>query len=264
MGGSGRDQSAGFTLIELLVVVAIISLLMAVLLPSLSQAREQARLVACAAQQRQIGAALHIYANEHAGALPRGPAARHPLDFASGAIATNQIWDGTSRAPGVEIGLGALVRGRIAPAEAFYCPDDDTDVRAVELRQIDTPNDAFASYYYRQLDHLPAEAEAGRVDQLGANTIDGVRIPVEALALDANALGPGSFYRTNHDAEKVNVTFRDGSVRSFVNESETLALPMAAFASFPDIPRYIDQLLTNADYAYRDQPEDAPRLPGLP
>ncbi|MCH7632456.1 MAG: hypothetical protein IIB59_04515 [Planctomycetes bacterium] len=56
-----------FTLIEVLVVVGMIGLLLAILLPSLSAARAQARVVACRSNIRQITAANGLYADEHGG-----------------------------------------------------------------------------------------------------------------------------------------------------------------------------------------------------
>jgi len=43
-------QKRGFTLIELLVVIAIVALLMAILMPALSQVKKQARTTACQGQ----------------------------------------------------------------------------------------------------------------------------------------------------------------------------------------------------------------------
>ncbi|HVS72452.1 MAG TPA: prepilin-type N-terminal cleavage/methylation domain-containing protein [Phycisphaerae bacterium] len=60
----------GFTLIELLVVVAIIALLIAILLPSLSRARELANRSACAANCKGVMQSMIVYANENNDLFP--------------------------------------------------------------------------------------------------------------------------------------------------------------------------------------------------
>ncbi|MDB5356692.1 MAG: hypothetical protein JWN24_3145 [Phycisphaerales bacterium] len=61
-----------FTLVELLVVIGIIALLMGILFPAFSRAREQARRVECASRLGQLAAVVHMYANEHRGKVPPG------------------------------------------------------------------------------------------------------------------------------------------------------------------------------------------------
>src|SRR2546429_4859930 len=60
-----------FTLIEILVVIAVIALLIGLLLPALRQAREVARTTVCLSNQRQIGIALHMYADVFKEMTPR-------------------------------------------------------------------------------------------------------------------------------------------------------------------------------------------------
>jgi len=72
--------SDAFTLIELLVVIAIISILAAMLLPSLQKARDKAKMAVCVSNQKQMTMAALLYADEHLDQLPRGDDYTIPRD----------------------------------------------------------------------------------------------------------------------------------------------------------------------------------------
>ena len=65
-------QSKGFTLIELLVVISIIALLISMLMPALSKAREQAKNVVCQMQLKQWGLMFAMYTDDHEGRFMQG------------------------------------------------------------------------------------------------------------------------------------------------------------------------------------------------
>jgi len=67
-----RRAGGAFTLIELLVVVAILALLLAVLIPYLSKARELARRAVCMGNLRSLSQACHGFANTRSGRFPGG------------------------------------------------------------------------------------------------------------------------------------------------------------------------------------------------
>lgn len=64
-------KRSGFTIIELVVVILIVATVAALLVPTMQQLRERARLAQCSSNLKRIGLALHNYHDAH-GALPPG------------------------------------------------------------------------------------------------------------------------------------------------------------------------------------------------
>lgn len=106
------QRSNAFTLLELLVVIAVIGILSALLLPALSQAKENGRRTTCANNLRQVSVAIRLYADDYADALPVLPV---PNPYPNGVGAYyKQLVKGY-------LGLS----GPASPTEkVFICPSD--------------------------------------------------------------------------------------------------------------------------------------------
>ena len=87
-----RNRNA-FTLVELLIVIGIIALLISILLPALSKARESANAVVCMSNMRQFGLGMQMYADQNKGALPqKGPDGSSPTQaFGQGGNVYNDV-----------------------------------------------------------------------------------------------------------------------------------------------------------------------------
>ncbi|MFW6065826.1 MAG: type II secretion system protein [Planctomycetota bacterium] len=132
-----RSRRRGFALVELLVVIAVIGLLMAILIPALTQVRNSARQASCASNLREITRAMLAYAsasNLHRGTVPNalpsvGPTTSNWDDLEEGNPATfwllltgkqpgDDDMDQVRRAwiqPGVLLCPGAQQAGAAAP-----------------------------------------------------------------------------------------------------------------------------------------------------
>jgi prepilin-type N-terminal cleavage/methylation domain-containing protein/prepilin-type processing-associated H-X9-DG protein len=86
---TNQDKPKGFTLIELLVVISVVVLLMALLLPALQRARNQARAVVCQANLKQWGTAIALYTEENEGNLPRNFVLGKSLWFLVGSVTSS-------------------------------------------------------------------------------------------------------------------------------------------------------------------------------
>lgn len=241
-------RRGAFTLIELLIVVAIIVTLIGILMPSLSKARETALVVACLSNQRQIGIAVHSYADDF-GTIPYGPKAPppSPINFYP---TTGSVTSLIGLQKGAPVGLGLLLSSYLAHCpDVLFCPGADQPLdTARELAKVGDAQ-AQGGYYYRHGSGGSLTVSPGpehiRIDNLGNNS-DG--LPIRALAIDLNQLANrelaafGIQTRTSHLALTANVLFADGHAASVPNPDGSFTVNIASdpYSGFAKILRALE------------------------
>lgn len=206
-------RSKAFTLLEIIIVVGIIGLLIAILLPAIEKAREQAIQLKCANNLRTIGQALAIYANENHGNFPRTryvPDA--PLTFGTNPSATDPFRAGGPADNDVTAAVFLLIRIERVPSEMFVCPYDDENHwepdRAPDLANRSNFTDYKKNLGYSFANPYPSAAAASA----GYSFTSHMR-GAFALAADMNPGTGGTENSENHEERGQNVLYADGHVQ---------------------------------------------------
>jgi len=229
--GEGRGEgSRGFTLIELLIVIALIAILISLLLPTISRAKEQSRTVACLSNLRQLATLAHIYCDSHKGSYP---ISQYRSFHSPNLIHHN--WDFTttrhSSTGQTTISPGLLWSGQSTP-KIHHCPSFDG--------RSNTPADPFTGYNYNtsyighgQGENIVASAKVSQVrrpsrcalfgdGQYAAGANKFMRSPFPSpgdVGLSLRSAGTQGF----RHGGRTNVAFADGHAESLgTRHTETL------------------------------------------
>jgi len=205
--------------------------LLAILLPVLNQAKHQARRAACKGNLRQIGVAIHMYAEDFDDTIPYGPVGR-PVTGSNFYTVTGNVTSLLSLEDGAPVGLGLLLEDYLAhQPTVLFCPGADQPSEAQEQLARVGQAQAQSDFYYRHasvalLTGAPSISHI-RLSDLGKNSKGQ---PISALVADVQFLAHPSLAafqvktRTSHQRAASNILFAAGNVRTVSNRDDKMTV----------------------------------------
>jgi prepilin-type N-terminal cleavage/methylation domain-containing protein/prepilin-type processing-associated H-X9-DG protein len=210
----------GFTLLELLVTVSLITLLAAILLPAILQARASTRRTVCASNLRQWSLAARMYADAHHGRLPyRGQGVQPTTRLDAMDDWINAVPQFAESQPYIDL-VNAKQKPKAGDGTIWICPDaisldqlrpDEFD--PATAKQVDATT--FFAYGMNMALSTPYMGPPDRIDKVG---------PLQTMVFMADALGPYCSVIPHkkdytpvarHIGGTVNIAFLDGRVESY-------------------------------------------------
>jgi len=117
-----RRPSRGFTLLELLVVIFVVSVLTGILVPALSKARQQARIVLGTRNQREIVLGVNLFASDNDQQYPESVATIGDVSLSWNWQEPMMLTGFRARSPRLHRSMSAYLRPYIEDAATMYCP----------------------------------------------------------------------------------------------------------------------------------------------